>query len=217
LRLTSLRHLRWRPALAAFVLIAAVVLSFLWCIGVLDANFRIVTPGKFYRSGQMDAQELRQVVSAYHIRTIINLRGANQGSWYAQEKEAAKELSVSYVDIFNLDANRLPPPQAVANLLQAYRSSPYPILVHCKAGSDRAGLASAIYLAVIERVPPDSAIKEQLTWRYGHFPVGEVRRMDDFFDMYNQAGNGKPLESWIVEDYPSLYHKCLINRVKSSL
>jgi protein tyrosine/serine phosphatase len=90
------------------------------------------------------------------------------------------------------------------------------MLIHCKGGADRSGLASVIYRVVIEKAPFDSALNDQLSWRYGHFPVGEVRSMDDFFNLYLNNGKGKDLERWIHEDYPSLYYKWQMNRVTTT-
>jgi undecaprenyl-diphosphatase len=208
---------RFHPRIALFVSIAmtVLILSFLWFIGVLTDNFRVVTPGKFYRAGQMTEENLRQVVSMYQIHTIVNLRGSHKRDWYIEEKKVAKELNIHHVDIC-LDYNRLPPPQALTDLLHVLQTSPYPILIHCKAGADRSGLASVIYRVVVEKLSLCSALNEQLTWRYGHFPIGEVRAMDDFFDLYLKKGDGKNFERWIVEDYPSFYKQWRTSRVNTS-
>ena len=72
-------------------------------------------------------------------------------------------------------------------------------------GRDRSGLASAIYRIVVEQAPCKAAMKEQLTWRYGHWGLGDNAAMDDFFKLYLHTGGGKGLARWIVEDYPSHY------------
>jgi protein tyrosine/serine phosphatase len=45
-----------------------------------------------------------------------------------------------------------------------------PLLIHCKDGADRAGLASALYLAIVKRVDPKMA-EAQLSFRYGHISL----------------------------------------------
>jgi hypothetical protein len=199
-------RIRWRTSLVFLACIASFTLGFLWYIGLLNDNLRIVTPGKFFRSGQMDEESLYQTVQTYRIATIINLRGSNKGAWYPAERKAARESHAQHLNI-ELDATELPAPKALANLLQVFHTGPYPILVHCKAGADRAGLASTIYRMVIEKMSLDAAMSDQLTWHYGHFPFGQARAMSDFFELYRQTGKdrGKSLEQWILQDYPALY------------
>jgi protein tyrosine/serine phosphatase len=187
-----------------FGAIAAITLTPLWYIGRLGDNFRVVTSGKCYRSGQMNYKDLCETISRYKIKTIINLRGANKGPWYNEELKAADNYGVEHVDI-KLNAKKLPSPMKLSNLLKILHNSPYPILIHCRAGSDRSGLACSIYRNVIEDVPLDIAVKEQLTWRYGHISIGPAHAMDEFFDLYQQTNKGKGLARWITEDYPSLY------------
>jgi protein tyrosine/serine phosphatase len=208
----SPQNRRWvtrRSAGVSLVLIAAVVLSFLWYIGVLDSNFRVVTPGRFYRSGQMNAQELGETIREYKIRTVINLKGSSKKDWYFAEKQAAEAGRVRYVDV-DLNPWKLPPPKELATLVQTYQNGPYPILVHCQAGSDRAGLASTLYRILIERAPLETAWKEQLAWRYGHFSFGKARAMDKFFELYGQSGKGKDLARWIRENYPEDYKTVIL-------
>ena len=45
-----------------------------------------------------------------------------------------------------------------------------PILIHCKDGADRTGLASALYLAVVKQEDPKVA-EAQLSIRYGHISL----------------------------------------------
>ncbi|MFD2031462.1 tyrosine-protein phosphatase [Ancylobacter dichloromethanicus] len=44
-----------------------------------------------------------------------------------------------------------------------------PILIHCQAGADRSGLASALYLAAIKKNSAEAEAEAQLSIRYGHF------------------------------------------------
>jgi protein tyrosine/serine phosphatase len=45
-----------------------------------------------------------------------------------------------------------------------------PILIHCKAGSDRTGLAAALYLLTVNK-PDEAAAEGQLSIRFGHFSL----------------------------------------------
>ena len=191
-------------ALAVLAPFSPVLLFGLLHLGLFSDNFRVVTPGKFYRSGQMDGKEIQRVVGALGIRTIVNLRGEGPGRWYPAEVRAARQLGVNY-SVIAMSSDDLPEPQKLAALLQVFRLGPYPIWVHCMGGSDRSGLVSAIYRIVVEQAPCKAAMKEQLTWRYGHWGIGDKAAMDDFFRLYLHTGGGKDLARWIVEDYPLHY------------
>lgn len=180
------------------------ILILFWYVSGLGDNFRIVTSGKCYRSGQMSYIEICQTISQYGIKTIINLRDTNKESWYLDELKATSKFGIKHIDI-KLNSSKLPPPQEISALIETLQNSPYPILIHCLGGSDRSGLACAIYLNVIENVPLDIAVKRQLTWRYGHISVGSAHAMDEFFDLYHQTNQGKGLALWVKENYPSIY------------
>jgi protein tyrosine/serine phosphatase len=152
----------------------------------------------------MHERELRKTITAYGIKTIINLRGMSSSPSYLEELKVANELGVRHVDI-EISARQLPPPEKVEELLKTFAKGPYPILVHCSGGADRSGLASVLYRVICEDEPFTSALKEQLTWRYGHFAVGQRRAMDDFFKLYLQTGAKKDFAQWIIEDYPEVY------------
>ena len=200
------RFVRWRLPVALCATVAASVLLLLWYLGCLTSNFRVVTPGKLYRAGQMSEAQIRRTISTYGIRTIIDLNLESQAARYPGEPKACKDLGVKRINIA-MSAHQLPPPEKVSALVEALKNEPYPMLIHCLGGSDRSGLACAIYRTVIEHAPLETALKEQLTWRYGHFTFGNARAMDEFFELYRQDTGGKDLERWIIEDYPSYYAK----------
>jgi len=50
------------------------------------------------------------------------------------------------------------------------RDAPKPLLIHCKAGADRTGLASALYLGALEHQTRETA-GWQLSILYGHIAI----------------------------------------------
>ena len=56
----------------------------------------------------------------------------------------------------------------MTELVEFLRDAPKPLLIHCRAGSDRTGLACAIYVAARGGSYHDA--QEQLSLYYGHFP-----------------------------------------------
>lgn len=61
-------------------------------------------------------------------------------------------------------------PARVAALEQVMRDAPKPLLIHCKAGADRTGLASALYLGALEHQTRETA-GWQLSILYGHIAI----------------------------------------------
>ncbi len=193
-----------RKALYGAGIALALILAFLWWIGVLGGNVREVEAGRFYRSAQLSGSNLDGVLRRYRIRSVINLRGSSTKAYYRSEVAVCRNLGVAHFDV-STSAYRLPRPKELRELLAALDQAPRPVLVHCQQGADRSGLASTIYQNLYEGVPLDRAERDQLTWRYGHFPSFGTWRMDRFFDLYRQTAAGQDLRTWIARTYPGVY------------
>jgi uncharacterized protein (TIGR01244 family) len=134
-----------------------------------SGNFHVVADGKLYRSAQPSADDLAAYAKTYGLKSVINLRGAHPGErWYDDEVRASSELGLRHVDLA-LSARREVTPAQLASLRKAFSEASAPILVHCKSGADRTGLAAGLYLLDMERLPTD-APAAQLSIRFGHWP-----------------------------------------------
>jgi protein tyrosine/serine phosphatase len=73
--------------------------------------------------------------------------------------------------------------QEAMQLIAVMRDAPKPLLIHCQAGADRTGLASALYLAAIAG-KSEQVAEGQLSLRYGHIPYSFSRAfpMDETFE-----------------------------------
>jgi protein tyrosine phosphatase (PTP) superfamily phosphohydrolase (DUF442 family) len=146
-------------------------LSLLLYFGLLQAsgNFHAVEAGRFYRSAQPGDRELAAYAQTLGIKSVINLRGAHPGeAWYDDEMRASERLGLRHFDI-KLSARRELTLEQFSTLETALRQAPAPVLVHCKSGADRTGLASALYALEVQHLPPEAAAG-QLSWVYGHWP-----------------------------------------------
>ena len=152
--------------------LVAAPLAFGVYFGVLQmsGNFHEVIAGQLYRSSQLTEKQLSDYVTANGIKTIINLRGENgQSAWYRNETATAEKLGVQHVD-FGMSAYKQLGPERVAKLIQIMRDAPKPILLHCKSGADRTGLAAAIYVNRVAGMNEDTA-EQQLSIWFGHVGI----------------------------------------------
>ncbi len=134
-----------------------------------NGNFHTVENAILYRSGQLDKDELLYYIKKYHIKSIVNLRGKQQGkSWYKEEIRLSKQLNIVHID-FRLSPNKIVKPSKLIKLINILEKIPKPILVHCKAGADRSGLVSAIWDYYVEKYSINRS-DEQLSLIYLHFP-----------------------------------------------
>jgi protein tyrosine phosphatase (PTP) superfamily phosphohydrolase (DUF442 family) len=136
------------------------------------SNFHTVVAQRCYRSGQPSPADLRDLVGALGIRTVINLRGrqAETEAWYLPEVEAARTLGIGQIDI-TMSAYTPPPEKDLCALVRALDDSPGPLLLHCHSGSDRTGLAAALYL-LLKTDTPLAEARRQIHPRFGHNPWG---------------------------------------------
>ncbi|MFH2068581.1 MAG: dual specificity protein phosphatase family protein [Candidatus Omnitrophota bacterium] len=130
-------------------------------------NFRIVSPGRVYRSGQLTEKQLEEYAGKYGLKSILNLRGKNErADWWKKEVAVADRLGLKHYDL-GLSSRKEPTEQELQELIAVLQEAPKPLLIHCFGGADRSGLASAIYLCRFEGYPYEKA-RKQLSFIYGH-------------------------------------------------
>jgi protein tyrosine/serine phosphatase len=149
----------------------------------LTGNFHSVVAGALYRSAQPTTFDIARYQKTYGIKTIINLRGENRGSsWYDAEIAEAKQLGITHID-FRMSARRELTQVEAADLIGILKRAEKPVLIHCKAGADRTGLAAALYVAAVAKLG-ETAAENQLSIRYGHIslPVSAAYAVDRTFE-----------------------------------
>jgi protein tyrosine phosphatase (PTP) superfamily phosphohydrolase (DUF442 family) len=150
---------------------------------LLGNNVHTLIPGRVYRSAQLSPADLRQLIRAHGIRTVVNLRGCCAPlPWYLEECRVTQELGVVQEDIC-FSAGRLPSVPEVRRLVEVLDRTAYPILVHCRRGADRTGLTSALILLLQTDATLDEG-RRQLGLRYGHLALGRPAYLDQFLELY---------------------------------
>jgi len=144
-----------------------------------EKRFREVSPGKFYRCGQMSADAFTQKLEHHQIKLVINLQDENQdpllpsGYWdkpHIQESQVCANAGTKFVFLsFAGDKGLLPRNEATAEnrpkvidefLKICDEPSNYPILIHCMAGLHRTGALTAIYRMEYEGWSVAEAMRE---------------------------------------------------------
>lgn len=132
----------------------------------MSGNFHPILEGEAYRSAQPTAESLARWTVEKGLRSVLNLRGENPDSpWWREEAAAAERLGLVHAD-FRMSASEDLPQARAAELLALLKSLPKPLLIHCRSGSDRTGLAAALYLA--EAGEGEARAESQISFRYGH-------------------------------------------------
>lgn len=165
-------------------------------------NLHAVGAGaRLWRSAQPAPHHLRRIHRRLGIRTIINLRGQNPYGSYQLEWETCRELGIRLVN-FPVKSRSAPEPHVIAGIDDLFAHVEPPILVHCKSGADRAGLASALYLALREGRPVPEAAR-QLSLRFGHVRQAKTGMLDFFFSRYLAEGSARGLSfrEWVRGPY----------------
>lgn len=157
-------------AITVSALLICVGLAGGWAIGLqLVGNVHVVEDGVLYRSAQLNEGKLSDVISTYGIKSVINLRGQNRGlQWYDDEMKVSGAHGISHFNV-RMTAVRDTDDATVTQLMETLRTAPRPMLIHCESGSDRTGLAAALYERFLKEKPAEIAAG-QISFRYGHFP-----------------------------------------------
>jgi Tyrosine phosphatase family len=146
-------------------------------------------------------------IRTHGIRTVVNLRGCCADfDWYLDEARATCDQDIAQEDI-TLSANRLPPPDELRRLIDVIDRAEYPLVIHCRQGVDRTGLA-AVAILLLTTDTPYAEARKQLGLRYGHVPFGPTRAMTRFFELYEQwltahgiAHTRQAFRQWAYHEY----------------
>jgi len=133
------------------------------------------------------------------IKSVLTLRGSSETAHYLTEKAYCAELGLT-LHALGFSDKHAPSPSGLLALIDIFRRIEKPFLMHCKSGADRAGLASVIYLLVIEGRPLDEAQK-MLSPRFLHFKGSKTGVLDRLFDVYRSEGQGRGFEDWVRDGY----------------
>ena len=175
-------------------------------------NFRTIVPQCAYRSGQLGPESLDNHIDCYHLRSIINLRGANpEAEWYQEECAVAARRGVAHYDM-PTDSSYPPSAEELRQWVDVLDNCPKPLLIHCQSGIDRTGLLAAVCVLRFDPEGSPDRARAQLGLNHGHLPWRSNRgRFLAFLDLYEQwlaerglAHSRERFEQWATHVYTPL-------------
>jgi protein tyrosine phosphatase (PTP) superfamily phosphohydrolase (DUF442 family) len=195
----------WKRA-ATVVLIGAITVSWVFRRPWFERNFGVVDAGLVMRSAQPTTQ-LSEWAGRYRLKSVLNLRGGGLGDWwYGNEIKCARESGLAYYDL-PLSATRRPTRCELLQLIDLLDRCPYPLLIHCKSGADRTGLASAVYRMVRRAAPPESALTS-FSIEFGHVPLFGTEHLHEPLKEYaawlknaGQTHSADRFRNWVRNEY----------------
>ncbi|WP_435166331.1 tyrosine-protein phosphatase [Falsirhodobacter sp. 1013] len=135
----------------------------------INGNFHPVLEGVAYHSAQPTGDDSDRWVAENGIRSVINVRREHVGTaLYDAEVAASTRFGIAHYDL-GMSAGKPLSQDHAAELVALLRAAPKPVLIHCKSGADRTGLASALLLSTLG--DDEDAAEAQISFRYGHISM----------------------------------------------
>jgi len=199
---------RWRRSFGTDISTPAARRQAQWHYNWLDhahirrlfSNQYQMAPG-VWRSNQPTLRRLRRLRDRHGLKTVLNLRGEDVFAHYLFLREACEALGLTLVNV-KLNATKAPTRERLVNLIEAFDAVEKPVLIHCKSGSDRTGLAAVLWMMLKEGESLHEA-RRHLSFRYLHIRNSAAGVIDDILDLY-AARNAKapiPIDQWIRTEY----------------
>ena len=162
-------------------------------------NFAAVISGRWYRSNHPTPSRIARLAQHHGIRTILNLRGPRDCGSDALSREAAARLGLDHV-YMPFESRGAPHRERILRFHDIWQRVTTPVLMHCKSGADRAGLASGLVLLFEGGTAADALA--QLSLRFGHFRRSGSGILDAFFLRYQSEAEGRrPFLDWVKHEY----------------
>jgi protein tyrosine/serine phosphatase len=158
-----------------------------------------IAPG-VWRSNHPTEARLRRW-KARGLRGVLSLRDSPDAAHHATERLWCEELGLAFRTV-GMSDKAAPEPAALIALVAALREMERPFLIHCKSGSDRAGLASAVHLVAVEGRPVAEA-RAMLSVRFLHMAGSRAGVLGFVLDAYEAEGEagGLGFDDWAATRY----------------
>jgi protein tyrosine/serine phosphatase len=108
------------------------------------------------------------------------------------QRDACERLGMELITLrmFSRDAPDTGAPRITKRMFDEIA---YPALIHCKSGSDRAGIMAVLYRH-FRMGEPFSVAREQLSMKYLHSKMGKTGILDAYVDAYIAQGESQGID-----------------------
>ena len=168
-------------------------------VRLVHLNLHQFAPG-VWRAGQPAPGQIR-AFARRGGRSVVTLRAGRSFGSLPLEIEACDRAGLNFHTLV-IRSRGLPSPDDVRAAAELFRNVERPVLLHCKSGADRAGMAAALWLMLAEDRPAAEA-RQQLAFKYGHIRLSKTGVLDAFFDTYQRDTDETPMSliEWVETRY----------------
>ncbi len=174
------------------------ILIFL-CLFLLVFNFYNREPKKIlseeiYLSSQPTKKKLLKFINKYKIKSVINLRGENEGKrWFEEERDFLEEKNILFFNL-KLSKDKDFPRWEALKFLKIFEEIKYPVLIHCRDGYDRSYFFAKLLMNLKDKDLGKRFYKEAKIWSF-------FESYKSFLKEKNIVENSKNLKYFIEKEY----------------
>ncbi len=140
-------------------------------------NWGVLQDNQIYRSKKLSTEVLQGRVLKHKIRSILCFSSCTD-----EERAFAKNSKIKYfyqpMSMTDISQDEL------EKVVHTLKTAPKPLLIHCRAGADRTGLAAALYFYEIEKKSKEASRRKGLSLRYSHCGRLFNPEIHDAYDLY---------------------------------
>ena len=193
---------RWLLSLAIVSSVCGVTYSYYRATYNHARRLRVVTEGKFYRSGQLTANGFKDAFQRFGIKCVINLQEEARDPLIPEawrwtpsilESELCRAAGVKYISLDGGVLDVAPEdtgsrPKVLDEFIKLmHDENNFPVLIHCKAGLHRTGFLTGIYRMEFEGRSKEDVVRELRGNGFGTYGATEA---NDYVRVY--IGNFQP-------------------------
>ena len=169
--------------LLLLVSVAMAIAAYWWFDGGRYAftprRWGAIVSGRVYRSAQLHRRLIHDTLVEQGIGTIVDMAPDTPGDPdEAAEREAARTLGIERVVVAGLAGDGTGDPAAYVTVLEAMHRAAQgegkALLIHCAAGTQRSGAATAMYRTLFEGWSGPRAFAEYMAYRGGRRDDGRL-------------------------------------------
>lgn len=132
-------------------------------------QFRTISEGKVFVSGQIYSGIFKRTLDEHHITRVISFTEDPEDADDRAEVATCAALGISRV-VYPLDGNGrgdiLCYANALTEAMKSINGDGPPVLVHCHSGSERSGAFVAFYRLLVQHRPPAEALAEMEAYHW---------------------------------------------------